>query len=202
MTRKEVQTLLMSIQTAYPKYKPVDKTATIDLWYAMLKRYSYHEVKGALEAYIYTDKRNEYPGIGQLIEKLQTTTQPAELNEMKAWDLVAKAISNGIYHSEREFNKLPPLVQKAVGSAGTIRAWAMSPSDAHNVMQSNFMKTYRTVLFREKEQAKLPPELRQITEKTFEALDEVKPKEDIEPKQEEVSVPEWVTEKLKQGIFA
>ena len=206
MTRHETQELLMSIQACYSHFNPKNKTVTIDTWHYMLEDYEYSEVSGALKAYVLTDaEKNRPPGIGQIIDRIHTTTRPQELNELEAWDLVAKAISNGIYHSKREYNKLPPVVQKAVGSPDSIRSWAMSctSEEIHSVIQSHFIKTYRSTVIREKEQAKLPPELRQITKKTAESL-ETKSIEEIKPekKAETTNVPEWVTERLRSGMFA
>lgn len=47
---------------------------------------------------------------------------PKQLNELEAWSLVEKAIRNSIYNSQEEFSKLPPLVQKAVGSPNVLDA--------------------------------------------------------------------------------
>lgn len=63
--------------------------------------------------------------------------------------MVRKAIANGIYGAETEYSKLPPLVQKAVGDPGQLRAWATSEAESlETVAQSNFMRCYRAELKR------------------------------------------------------
>ena len=97
------------------------------------------------------------PSPGQLIENIQTLTRPQELNEMEAWSLVSRALKNGNYGAEEEFFKLPPIVQKAVGQPSQLRAWAQTDIESiENVIQSNFIKTYRAEMIRAQQISKLP----------------------------------------------
>ena len=80
-----------------------------------------------------------------------------ELSEGQAWALVEKATRNGGYGYKEEFDKLPPIVQKAVGSPSQIHEWAMMDSDTvKSVVASNFMRSYKIMLKREKEMALIP----------------------------------------------
>ena len=86
---------------------------------------------------------------------------PESLTEMEAWTLVSRAARNSAYHAEREFEKLPPAVQQAVGGPEQLRAWAMmDTSEFESVVASNFMRTYRTVQERERESMLLPASVR------------------------------------------
>lgn len=164
MTREETKQILMSIFAAYPNYKPSDKTVAVNLWSEMLSEYSYSQVSAALKAYIRSDTSGFAPSIGQLVDKLQTINSPAALSEMEAWSLVSRALRNGYYNAEEEYAKLPPLVQKAVGAPSQLRNWAVTDIESvENVIQSNFMRTYRAELRHEQEMAKMPAELRKIT---------------------------------------
>ncbi len=162
MTRDETKKILMVVQAAYPNFCPPDKTVTVDTWHKFLGEYSYEQVDAAIGAYIRSDKSGFAPGIGMVIEKLQTLFQPDSLNEIAAWGMVLIAIRNSGYHAEEEFAKLPVVVQKSVGSAGQLREWALSEDvdgTWMNVTQSNFMRTYRAEVAREKEFQKLSPEI-------------------------------------------
>lgn len=166
MSREEIVQLLMTIQAAYPNYKPQDKTVAVNTWCMMLEEYSYQQIMLALKAYISTDNSGFAPSIGQLIEKLHTVSVPDELNEMEAWSLVSVAIRNGYYRAEQEFAKLPPIVQKAVGMPSQLRQWSQAESDhIESVVQSNFMRSYRTVLAREKEISKMPSDIKELVAK-------------------------------------
>lgn len=165
MTKNEVIKLLMTIQTFYPNYQVENKEFTINAWYAIIGDCDYKPMEKALQAYITTDTSGFAPSIGQLLDKLHTIQNPQELNEMEAWSLVSKALRNGYYGAVEEFNKLPPLVQKAVGSPDNLRNWAQTDSESiENVVQSNFMRSYRLVVNRENEIKKMPADVRTLIE--------------------------------------
>ena len=76
---------------------------------------------------------------------------------------MAKACSNGIYGYREEFDKLPPTLQKAVGTPQTLHDWAVVDSaDFQTVIQSNFLRSYRAALEAQKEIDKYPPKLREM----------------------------------------
>lgn len=165
MTKNEVIKLLMTIQTFYPNYQVENKEFTINAWYAIIGDCDYKLMEKALQAYITTDTSGFAPSIGQLLDKLHTIQNPQELNEMEAWSLVSKALRNGYYGAVEEFNKLPPLVQKAVGSPDNLRNWSQTDSESiENVVQSNFMRSYRLVVNHENEIKKMPADVRTLIE--------------------------------------
>lgn len=166
MTRDEIKEMLMVIQAAYPNYKPQDKTVAVNTWYMMLKDYEKEVVEAALKIYIASDTSGFAPAIGQLIDKINTVTAPPELNSMTAWGLVSKALSNGLNGAEKEFEKLPPTIKKAVGSPENLRHWAMSDvRSVETVIQSNFIRTYEAEVRRKNEAAKTPKDVMALIDK-------------------------------------
>lgn len=165
MTEKEVRQLLAMTQAVYPNYNPPSREAAVNAWLMCLSEYDNNVVTAAFKAYITTDTSGFAPGIGQLLDKVHLIQDPQELNEMEAWSLVSKALRNGYYGAVEEFNKLPPLVQKAVGSPDNLRNWALTDSKSiENVVQSNFMRTYRTVVNQAKEYQKMPKDIKALIE--------------------------------------
>ena len=163
MTVNDARKIIAVMLVSYPNFKPIDTELMATTWADMLNEYSYDQVSVALKCYITTDTSGFAPSIGQLIDKLKTVEQPQELNELQAWGLVRKAINNSGYHSEEEFAKLPPLVQKAVGTPGQLKQWGMSDIESiETVAQSNFMRTYRAVAKREDEVLRMPIEIRHL----------------------------------------
>lgn len=163
MTVNDARKIIAVMLVSYPNFKPIDTELMATTWADMLNEYSYEQVSVALKCYITTDTSGFAPSIGQLIDKLKTVEQPQELNELQAWGLVRKAINNSGYHSEEEFDKLPPLVQKAVGAPGQLKQWGMSDIESiETVAQSNFMRTYRAVVKREDEVSRMPIEIRHL----------------------------------------
>ena len=207
VTREETIELLMMVQAAFPNYKPPDKTVAVNTWFLMLADYPYQQVQMALKAYIATDTSGFAPSIGQIIDKMQMINSNAEQNEMEAWSLVSKALRNGNYKSREEFEKLPDLVKEAVGSSENIHNWAQSDiKSIESVIQSNFIKSYRLVVSRQKEMQKLPKEIKAMIsgnkdcdgkriEKSQDAMLETKE----EPAEERkcIPMPDRLKEKLK-----
>lgn len=166
MTREETLKILMTMQVAYPNYKVHNKDFAIDIWHDLLSDYTYQVVSAALKAYILTDTSGFAPSVGELVEKIQLITKPDELNEMEAWSLVRKAIKNGWYGYEKEYSKLPEIVQKCVGNSAALREWScLDASSIDTVIQSNFIKTYRNAVKRNKDISKLPPEYQAVIDK-------------------------------------
>ena len=151
----------------YPNYKPNNLSETVDVWNMMLEEYSYSQISMALKTYVHSDTSGFAPSIGQLIGKIQTISQPQELDGMAAWGLVSKALRNGTYGAVEEFNKLPPLVKQAVGMPDNLKNWATSDNQTiETVIQSNFLRTYETVVKRANEINRMPDNIKSLIEKT------------------------------------
>lgn len=167
MTEEQVGKLLMTIQAYYPNYNPPDKKITLNAWYIMLAEYSEELVLQALRACIATNTSGFAPDVGQIMSKIQTISQPQELDGMTAWGLVSKALRNGTYGAVEEFNKLPPLVRQAVGIPDNLKNWATSDYQTiETVIQSNFLRTYEAIVKRVNEINRMPDNIKSLIEKT------------------------------------
>lgn len=165
MQTNEIVKLFMMMQVAYPNYKVENKKEAVMFWDIMLKEYSYEQVENAFKVYVSTDSTGFAPSIGQLIAKVKTIEEPAQLNESEAWGLVSKAIRNGYYGAVEEFSKLPPLVQKAVGSPDNLRNWSQTNLESvETVIQSNFLRSYRAEAQRAEEISKMPSDIKTMIE--------------------------------------
>lgn len=164
MTEKEVRKLLAMTQAVYPNYNPPSREAAVNAWLLCLSEYDNSLVMAAFKAYMTTNTSGFAPAPGQLIEILQTLTQPSELNELEAWSIVRKALRNCGYNAEQEFAKLPTVVQKAVGTPQQLKIWACDSEFNENVVSSNFIKTYKTEVKRATELNKMPNDVRKLIE--------------------------------------
>jgi len=161
MTREETKKLLAIIDATYPNFKVEDAKTTLDAWHFLLEEEDYNQLSLALKTYIKTSGSGFAPSVSQLIDMAYKPKELNELSETQAWDLVSKAVSRSGYNAEEEFNKLPPLVQKAVGSPTMLHSWSQSDMEAfETVVASNFQRSYRTVVQRERDIARLPKEAR------------------------------------------
>ena len=164
MTEKEVRQLLAMTQAVYHNYNPPSREAAVNAWLMCLSEYDNNVVMAAFKAYMTTNTSGFAPAPGQLIEILQTLTQPSELNEIEAWSIVRKALRNCGYNAEQEFAKLPTVVQKTLGTPQQLKIWACDSEFNENVVSSNFIKTYRTEVKRATELNKMPENVRKLIE--------------------------------------
>ena len=171
MTREEVIKLLMMIKAAYPNYNPQDKNVAANIWHEMLKDYDANAVMASFKAYLADDPNGFAPSIGQLIGRLKmVNNEGTDMEALEAWSLVSRAIRNGYYGAEMEFAKLPPLVQKAVGSPVNIRNWATTDMKAiETVIASQFISSYKAIVAREQELSSIKAHFR-ILEKEREMI--------------------------------
>lgn len=162
MTFKEFGKLADAIKTYFPRDNMLPTDTAMELWYDMLKDMDYQSAYIGLKNHVATSKFA--PTIAD-IRNGAVISQPQELNEMEAWSLVSKAICNSIYNSVSEFEKLPPLVQKAVGLPDNLREWAMTDNLNHEVVMSSFQRAYKAELKQNEELQKMPQNVRNLIQK-------------------------------------
>lgn len=165
MTLDETREILSIIKAEWPQsfrgMSKRDGEARLNLWAAMFADDDVRLVGAAVKALIVAGDREFAPGVGQVKEQMRKLTAPDEMGEAEAWTAIHRAISNGLYGSKEEFDRLPPLCQKLVGSPSQLRDWAAMDSDELNtVVASNVQRAYRTMQQRENETAKLPADVR------------------------------------------
>ena len=162
MKREETVKVIRIICDCYPNYKPNNLSETVDVWNMMLSDYTYEQISLALKAYILTDTNGFAPSIGQLVDRVNTFSQPQELNELEAWSLVYKAIRNSAYNSEYEFSMLPEVVRKAVGTPNQLRTWAMDENFNEQVVSSHFIRCYRSEVAKDRDFRKMPANIQSL----------------------------------------
>ena len=159
MTREDTQKFLAMVQATYPNYNPPSKTAAVNAWTMALEEYSKDEVAMAFKIYLKTSTSGFAPTPGQLIDKIQVVTQPELLSETEAWSIVRNSLSRCGYYSAEEFEKFPPIIQKAVGSPSQLRVWALDPDYNEGVVSAQFGRVYRTLAEKQKDFNKMPSDI-------------------------------------------
>ena len=180
MTKAETAKLLAVLQLNYPENFRGKSDAVIDamvnLWHGVFERDSYQLVQAAVMAYIQTSTDRFMPNVGLIREQIRKLTAPDGMSEAEAWGLVKNALRNGLYGYHEEYAKLPPVVQRCLGSENTIREWAMMETDElDSVVASNFQRSFRAISKSEEEWEKLPPgyrdEMRKLSGQIFGRLE-------------------------------
>lgn len=155
------------IRTAYPTYyhdmSESELIQAVKLWAEMFADDPARDVAAAVKAYMATDAKGFPPSIGQIKAKMQTIGTPDHLPETAAWALVRKAIADSIYHANEQFDALPETVRACV-TPDLLREWAMDESASEQVIASNFMRSYRQAVERQKEFDALPTDIKNLIE--------------------------------------
>lgn len=166
MTDAEIKKLIFVAKANYPtvygKYTADDLNNLLIAWRMCLEDYTYEQASMGLKAFMINDTKGFPPTAGQIIDqihKMHPQNQP--MGALEAWALVYKAVCNSTYNAESEFEKLPPLCQKAVGNPANLREMASMDADTvKSVEQSHFIRQYNAYAEREREVAKLPTSMR------------------------------------------
>lgn len=170
MTLEETGIIMDILTTAYPHFyggpNAPDMVKALKLWAEMFARDDVALVAAAVKGLIETDNKGYPPNIGAVKEKLRLITGGDEMTEAEAWGIVAKALRNSTYGSREEFEKFPPIIKRLVGSPAQLREWGMMDSETvHSVVASNFQRSYKAIAQREREIAKLPPDVKSLVGK-------------------------------------
>ena len=167
MTRQETGQIMNLLSFAYPRYyagldKIREKNA-VNMWAVTFAEDDPRLVVAAVKSFIAMDDKGFPPVPGQIKAKLRLIMARGELSETEAWSMIRKAVRNSGYESQEEFDRLPPPLQKLVGSASQLREWALMDSGTLNsVVSSNVLKAYRTQTAREREFNALPPDVQAL----------------------------------------
>lgn len=169
MTEQETAQIVYVIGATYPsmfqKYDKEMYARLVRAWHMVLQDFDYAEANAGLRIFLSSETKGFPPSPGQIVECIQMLrpTAETEMTATEAWGLVLKAVRNSAYNAEDEFERLPPICKRAVGSPGNLREMALMDSTAvGSVEQSHFIRTYNTMVEREKLDAKIPRQIRQM----------------------------------------
>lgn len=188
MNLKEAAGVMDVLTVAYPQFyknqTDEEKFMAAKLWAEMFADDPLALVLASVKTFIATDEAGFPPGVGKIKAAIVKLTKPPELemSEMEAWTLVRRAI-HGSYleewskkmgpngwddrtSAERNFEKLPPLLQQIVGGPENLAEWnKLDDKELNTVLQSNFMRSFRARAAHAKEFLALPADIRQSMEK-------------------------------------
>ena len=161
MTLKDTRDVFAVLQANYPDtfmgLSDDAKMTTLKLWQRMFEQEPKALVMAAVESHIRSSTDRFMPNIGMIREEIRKLTAEPEMTGQEAWALVARALRNSGYGYREEYAKLPPVIQRAVGSANQLHEWAlMDAEEVQTVVSSNFQRSYRAIAENQKEIDKLP----------------------------------------------
>ena len=164
MNRDQVVAILGTLRTAYPRfYSEMSKQEmfnTIDLWTEMFKHENPMLVTAAVKNLITTFKFP--PTIADVKEAMYKLTKTEEETPAELWNAIRKAIQRSSYYAAEEFEALPELAKKYVGSPEQLREWAIDMEYNDSVARGQFFKQIEIIKQREKENNLMLPETKEI----------------------------------------
>ena len=176
MTHEETRMILATLKAAYPQaYQRMtveDAKIMINLWQEMLD-HPYQLVAAAVKTIIASDRSGRPPTIGQVNDKIAQLTAGRQMTEGEAWVCVQAALRTSTNNCEAEFAKLPPRVQRLVGSPNQLREWAvMDSSEVQTVVASNFQRSYRARAASDREYEALPESIKTMVTGLLPSMDQ------------------------------
>ena len=159
MDKRETARIMAIVYEAYHffyKDSTDQKAATaISLWHNMFKAETYELVEAAVYAHI--AKSEHPPTVAHIKNEINFLTNPNQLTETEAMNMILEAASNSLYNAAEEFNKLPTTLKKLVGSPRQLREYALMDSKTMNsVITSNLSRSYKVLVGREASLQALP----------------------------------------------
>lgn len=161
MTKQEFAILAKAIRAVYPNMLADDGAKNV--WYELLKDLDYRPASAALQRHLQTSKFP--PTIADI--RTAVTKPKEEMPELEAWALARKAIRCDPDSAKEQFERLPELVQKTIGTPAALTEWGQLPSETvGSVIQSQFLRGYRAQAERQRTDAAIAPKVRQLIEDT------------------------------------
>lgn len=181
MTRSEVEGVLEILNVAYPAFysKKTDKELDCieNLWAEMFEEDDFNLVKFALKELIETHTGYP-PDIAALKIKMKdiaTAAMNVPTHE-EYWHLFKKAVQEGYYKSQEEFDKLPKVVQRFLGSPYALREYgAMDEETFNTVVHGQFLKQIKVLEDRVMYDLKIPDSIRALVQNIYTPLEGEKP---------------------------
>lgn len=166
MTRQEtvvIITLLAGNYESFAKRTQTDEQVKIilDTWHSCLEDLDY---KLVLQAVKKTIIESPYPPTIHDIRKnaIELVNPSTKRTAIEAWDEAYKMICSGAYMTQEEFEQHSPETRKFFGSVGQLRAYATNVDFNMDVVRSNFLKQYESIVEREKQQKLLPQNIQDM----------------------------------------
>lgn len=166
MTRQETGIIMNILAAAYPWFyagpDAPNPEQALNLWAGMFDE-PVELVAAAVKSLIATDSKGYPPHIGAVKSKIRQLTERPQMAPQEAWGLVWRAIQRSGYNSREEFDRLPPMLRRLVGTPEQLKAWAQMDADTvQSVIGSNFQRSYRERAKQEAEFRALPSDIKQM----------------------------------------
>lgn len=184
MTAQEASGFLSKLALAYPaqyaRLGAAELKGQIELWSGTMEGYSLEQAVVGLQVFLRGDTKGFAPVPGQVIDCIERARRPAEAGytNTECISLIRRAIGDALYHAEEAFERLPELCKRAVGTPRNLTEWAqLDTSAVETVVSSQIIRALEATRVRMREDAKLPPSVREALRGASEPLYAVEKRE-------------------------
>lgn len=171
MTRAEFRVLIKGMKAVYtdPKFLP-DETSW-EIWYRLLQDLDYKIADIALQRYMQTSVYPPHPADIRGQAARIASPEIDSISGEEAFALVRRSCRNQLAEAEKQFSKLPPLIQKALGGSnqgpGNLVEFAcMDPAQFETVEKAQFLKSYAATCARKENDSMVSEKLMAQIEQT------------------------------------
>jgi hypothetical protein len=175
MTEQETKSILAYLSATWDMAKDKDPQQVLAVWADVFRDDDVVLVRAATRLYVNQERFAPKPA--DIRAKMQALLSDRDKTEMEAWNMVRRAIRGASMESWSRtltengpgepsavvaFKKLPPEIQLVVGSPEQLANWeALDGKQLDTVIQSNFMRSYRSVIAEKEQLGLLPENMRQ-----------------------------------------
>ena len=184
MTAQEASGFLSKLALAYPaqyaRLGAAELKGQIELWSGTMEGYSLEQAVVGLRVFLRGDTKGFAPVPGQVIDCIERVQRPAEegYTNTECIALIRRAIGDSLYHAEEAFERLPELCRRAVGTPRNLAEWGQLDSrEVETVISSQIIRALEATRVRMREDAKLPPSVREALRGASEPLYAVEKRE-------------------------
>lgn len=165
----QIIALLAGNYDSIAKKDEQQKQLMVNTWQDLLGDLDY---KLVLQAVRKTIIESSYPPTIHDIRKnaVEIVNPTTKRTGIEAWDEAYKMICNGNYMTEEQFKMASPEVRKFFGSVNQLKAYSRNADFNMDVVRSNFLKQYDTIVDREKEKKLLPQQMQDFTKQLAERM--------------------------------
>ncbi len=158
MTKQEIGALLALATANFPSMQEKDMRPTANLWSEMLSDIPFDIAKAALIKVLATARF--WPTVAEIREAAAEIINPQLPSPIEAWGEVVQAIKiYGLYRQEEGLNSLSPITKRVVQNIGWREICLCEQPD---IIRGQFRMAYEQYAKREKEEAVLPAEVKQL----------------------------------------
>ena len=158
MNKKEFALFASALRTYYPKEKLLPNEQAMELWFNQLQDIPYKLAEVTLNKWVATNKWS--PSIADIREQALGITQGAAKDWGEAWREVLRAIN--IYGSYQELEALESMDETTKRVVERLGFRNICLSEDIQVDRANFRMIYEQEIQRAKEDAQIPPKLKEL----------------------------------------